>query len=133
MRRLLLALVMLAPSLDAQSAPRWQPIGATSSGNQVFLDPASVSRDSAGIITATVRTVYAEPVPTPQGPITGARATAMFNCAARTVAVKENIIWHDERAGRAYRRSQPARPGFGPPLTNTFAHVALQHLCAPPR
>ncbi len=129
MIRILIALLSVAPALAAQS-PRWQAIGTTSSGNAVFLDPRSVSRDSAGIITATVRTVYAEPVSTPQGPITGSRATAMFDCAAKTVAVKESVIWHDERAGTVYRRSAPARPGFGPALTSTFAHVALQHLCA---
>lgn len=129
MSRLLIALLLAAPALGAQS-PRWQSIGTTSSGNAVYIDPRSVSRDSAGIITATVRTVYAEPVATPQGPITGSRAIAMFDCTAKTVAVKESIIWHDERAGTVYRRSAPARPGFGPPLTNTFAYVALQHLCA---
>lgn len=131
MRRVLLVLLFVAPALGAQS-PRWQSIGTTSSGNAVYINPRSLSRDSAGIITATVRTVYAEPVPTPQGPITGSRATAMFNCTAKTVAVKESVIWHDERAGTVYRRSAPTRPGFGPALTSTFAHVALQHLCATP-
>lgn len=130
MARFLFAFLLVAPALGAQS-PRWQSIGTTSSGNAVYLDPRSVSRDSSGIITATVRTVYAEPVATPQGPITASRATAMFNCTAKTVAVKESIIYHDERAGTVYRRSAPARPGFGPALTSTFAHVALQHLCTP--
>lgn len=125
-----LVLAFGAAPADAQGTPRWQEIGKTSTGNPVYLDPRSVSRDSAGIITATVRVVYAEPVDTPQGPITGSRAVAMFDCAAKKVAVKESIIWHDERANKAYRRSKPAKPGFGPALTSTFAHVALEHLCA---
>lgn len=131
-RFLALALVMTGAStaLTAQSAPRWQEIGKTSTGNVVFLDPRSVSRDTAGIITATVRVVYTEAVDTPQGPITGSRAVAMFDCAAKRVAVKESIIWHDERKGTIYRKSAPAKPGFGPALTSTFAHVALEHLCA---
>lgn len=116
--------------LGAQAAPRWQEIGTTSTGNPVYVDPRSISRDSAGIITATVRTVYAEPVSTPQGPITGSRAVAMFDCANKRVAVKESIIWHDERRGTIYRESRPRQPGFGPALTSTFAHVALEHLCA---
>lgn len=116
--------------LAAQATPRWQEIGTTSTGNPVYVDPRSISRDSAGIITATVRTVYVEPVSTPQGPITGSRAVAMFDCANKRVAVKESIIWHDERRGTIYRESRPARPGFGPALTSTFAHVALEHLCA---
>jgi len=123
-------LAIAAPPVGAQGAPRWQEIGKTSTGNPVFIDPRSVQRDSAGIITATVRVVYVEPVDTPQGPITGSRAVAMFDCAVKRVAVKESIIWHDERASKAYRRSKPAQPGFGPALTSTFAHVALEHLCA---
>jgi hypothetical protein len=132
-RTLVVAFVLVSPpaALNAQSAPRWQEIGKTSTGNVVFLDPRSISRDTAGIITATVRVVYTEAVDTPQGPITGSRAVAMFDCAAKRVAVKESIIWHDERKGTIYRKSAPAKPGFGPALTSTFAHVALEHLCAP--
>lgn len=126
-----LLLLISAVPLVAQSAPRWREIGKTSTGNSVYVDPRSITRDSAGVITATVRVVFAEPVSTPQGPITGSRSVAMFDCAKKLVAVKENVIWHDERAGTVYRRSAPARPGFGPALTSTFAFVALEHLCAP--
>lgn len=133
MRSFVFALVLLlAAAPVAAQTPRWQEIGKTSTGNPVFVDPRSISKDAAGIITATVRTVYAEPVDTPQGPITGSRSTAMFDCAAKKVAVKENIIWHDERRGTMYRQSRPAQPGFGPALTSTFAHVALEYLCAQP-
>ncbi|MEX2181557.1 MAG: surface-adhesin E family protein [Gemmatimonadaceae bacterium] len=128
---LALCVTLAASPLGAQVTPRWEEIGRTSTGNTVYLDPRSISRDSTGIITATVRVVYTTPVDTPQGPITGSRAIAMFDCAGRKVAVKENIIWHDERRGTVYRRSAPTRPGFGPALTSTFAHVALEHLCAP--
>jgi hypothetical protein len=130
--RLLSVLLLLTATPLVTGAQQWQDIGKTSTGNAVFLDPRSVSRDSAGIITATVRVTYAEPVSTPQGPITGSRAVAMFNCATKRVAVKESIIWHDERAGTIYRRSVPRQPGFGPALTSTFAYVALEHLCASP-
>lgn len=131
-----LLIVIAAAPLTAQSAapraPRWQEIGKTSTGNTVYLDARSVSRDSAGIITATVRVVYKDSVATPQGAIRGSRATAMFDCAKKLVAVKENIIYHDEARGTVYRRSAPARPGFGPVFTSNFSGVALQHLCAPP-
>ncbi len=128
--RLLSVLLLLSTTPLVAPAQQWREIGKTSTGNAVFVDPRSISRDSAGIITATVRVTYAEPVSTPQGPITGSRAVAMFNCATRQVAVKESIIWHDERAGTIYRQSAPRQPGFGPPLTSTFAYVALEYLCA---
>ncbi len=124
-------LILAVAPLTAQ-AQRWQDIGKTSTGNTVYVDPRSVSKAADGIITATVRVVYTTAVDTPQGPITGSRSIAMFDCAAKKVAVKENIIWHDEARGTMYRKSNPAQPGFGPALTSTFAYVALEHLCAAP-
>ena len=126
LRTLLLSLLVALPA----QAQRWREVGKTTTGNAVFIDPASVSkRDS--IITATVRVVYAKPVDTPKGPITGSRSVAMFNCARRTIAVKENIIWHDERAGRIYEKRTPRQPGFGPVFSSNFSGVALAHLCTP--
>lgn len=123
--------LLLLVALPAQ-AQRWREVGKTSTGNAVFIDPSSVStRDS--IITATVRVVYAKPVDTPKGPITGSRSVAMFNCARKTIAVRENIIWHDERAGRIYEKRTPRQPGFGPVFSSNFSGVALAHLCAPTR
>lgn len=122
-------LLVTAFRAPAQAAPRWQEIGKTSTGNTVYIDPRSVTTKDS-IITATVRVTYTEPVSTPQGPITGARSVSMFNCAAKTVAVKESIIWHDEKKGTIYRKSAPKIPGFGPALKSTFAYVALEHLCA---
>ena len=127
-----LSLLAIATGAEAQGNSRWQDIGKTSTGNPVYIDARSV-KDSAGMKVAVVRTVYTEPVSTPQGPITGSRARAMFDCANQRVAVLENIIYHDERANRVYRRSAPRQPGFGPALQSTFAHVALQHLCTPRR
>ncbi len=130
LRFTLLSAFLLALVPASAQAQRWQEIGKTSTGNSVFLDPRSVSKAPDGIITATVRVVYTTAVDTPQGPITGSRSIAMFDCTAKKVAVKENIIWHDEARGTMYRKSNPARPGFGPALTSTFAHVAMEHLCA---
>lgn len=127
--RLLVTLLLCSSALSAQGSGRWTDIGKTSTGNPVYIDTRSV-KDSAGMKVAEVRTVYAEPVSTPEGPITGSRARAMFDCAQQKVAVLESVIYHDERANRVYRRSTPRIPGFGPAMTSTFAHVAMQHLCA---
>lgn len=129
---LVLSFLVAASAVEAQGNTRWRDIGKTSSGNTVFVDTRSI-KDSIGMKVAIVRTVYTEPVSTPQGPITGSRARAIFDCANQKVAVLENIIYHDERANRIYRQSAPRQPGFGPALQSTFAHVAMQHLCAAPR
>lgn len=130
--RVLALLLCIGSAVGAQASTRWQEIGKTSTGNAVFVDPRSV-KDSAGMKVAMVRTVYTEPVATPAGPITGSRSRAVFNCAEQKVAVLENILFHDERANRIYRRSAPRVPGFSVAPTSSFAHVAMQYLCAAPR
>ena len=130
--RVLALLVTLTPLIPvAAEAQRWKSIGTTVTGSEVFIDPSSVSKKDS-IITATVRVVFKEPTATPKGPITGSRAIAMFNCARRTVAVKENIIWHDERKGTIYEKRTPRQPGFGPVFTSNFSGVALTYLCTRP-
>lgn len=129
--RIITTLLMLSFLPAAAQSQRWKEIGKTSTGNLVYVDPASVTKKDS-IVTATVRVVYAKPTETPKGPINGSRATAMFNCARRTVAVKETIIWHDERKGTIYEKRTPAQPGFGPVFKSNFSGVAMEYLCAPP-
>jgi hypothetical protein len=115
----------------AAMAQRWTEIGTTSDGNKVYVNRATIVRRDS-IVTATVRVVYTTPKPTPKGPITGSRAIAMFNCLRKTVAVKENIIWHDEAKGTIYLKRAPVIPGFGPVFNSNFSGVALRYLCEPP-
>ncbi len=125
-RALLLVAALLLP--QAAAAQKWQPIGSTSTGNAVFVDPASIVRRDT-LVTATVRVVFAKPTDTPKGPITGSRAKATFNCPRKTVAVTETILWHDERKGTIYEKRVPKQPGYGPVFTSNFSGVALAHLC----
>ena len=129
MRLFVLASVgLLGASTATQS--RWQDIGKTSAGNPVFLDPRSVKKAADGIVTATLRVTFVKPVATPKGPITASRTIAMFDCAKKVVAVKENTYFHDEAANRVFQKSAPQKPGFGPAIKGTLPDVALTHLCA---
>jgi len=124
----LLSLAPLATPALAQS--RWKEIGKTSVGNPVFVDPKTVKKGADGIVTATVRVTFVKPVATPKGPITASRTVAMFDCAKKVVAVKENTYYHDEKANRIYQRSAPGKPGFGSPIRGSLPDVAMGHLCA---
>ena len=127
--RTVMLLVLVLSSLAAQSASgRWRQIGTTVTGNPVYLDPKSVTTTN-GIVTATIRTTYTKAVATPKGPITASRAIAMFDCAKKQVAVKESIIWHDERKGTIYEKRAPTQPGFGPAFTSNITSVAHAQLC----
>jgi hypothetical protein len=107
---------------------RWRQIGTTSSNNPVYLDSRSVTRAN-GIVTATVRVQFVEPVATPQGAWTSARTVAMFDCAHQTVAVKENTYFLDEKKNLVAQHKVVGKPGFGTTIKGTLADVALLHLC----
>ena len=125
----LLALLAILGSLpNAQS--KWEEIGKTGVGNPVYLDPRSVKKAADGIITATLRVVFVKPAATPKGPITASRTIAMFDCAKKTVAVKENIYFHDEKKGTVFQRSAPVKPGFGTVIKGTLPDVAMGYLCS---
>ena len=128
MRLLVLAILFPVFSLVAQT--KWQEIGKTGIGNPVLVDPKSVKKDTAGIITATLRVTFVKPVATPNGPITSSRTVAMFDCKKQVVAVKENTYYHDEKTNRIYQHSAPGKPGFGPAIKATLPDVALQYLCS---
>ena len=125
----LMRLIILA-ALVLLQAPRWKEIGKTSAGNPVFIDPRSVKKGADGIITASVRATFVKPVATPKGePITSSRTVAMFDCAKKVVAVKENIFFHDEKTNKVYNRSAAGQPGFGPAIRGTLPDIAMAHLC----
>jgi hypothetical protein len=109
---------------------RWQQVGLTSTGNPVFVDSKTVKTGKDGIISATVRVVYAKPVAIPgKGDVNGSKALAMFNCAANSFAVKESWIYHDEKTNKIYTHKVNQIPGYGPTLAGSFGDVAFKHFC----
>ena len=95
------------------------------------MDPRSISTKD-GIVTAKVRVTYLEPIKMPAGPVSAVHTTAMFDCAKKSVAVKESVFYGDEAKGTIVERRAPKQPGFGPVFRSNFSGVALDHLCAPP-
>jgi hypothetical protein len=111
--------------------PRWQEIGTTGTGNSVYVDRRSVRTAKDGIITATVRALYAKPVTIPgqKRSLTATRAIAMFNCASKTFAVKESWLLFDEKTNAAYQHKVNKIPGYGPTIAGSYGDVALKHFC----
>lgn len=122
----LLALPAALHELPAQG--RWRAIGKTVVGNPIFLDERSVAR-AKGITTATFRVTMVKPVKTPRGPVTSSRTVAMFDCAKKQVAIKENTFYHDEKANRIYDHRVVGIPGFTAPLGGSMPEVAMGAVC----
>ena len=126
MRTLALALV-LVPSL-AQAQKKWTPIGATASGNQVFIDARSVKR-TGSIVAATVRVVFTPPVKTASGTWMSSRTSATFDCAAKKLAAKESIVYGDAKETKVVDRKVNQVPGYGPALGGSMGALALDYVC----
>jgi len=123
----LAALLVLPVAADAQS--RWKEIGKTASGNSVFVDTRSVRRAN-GIVYATVRVRFTQPVQTANGAITSSRTVAMFDCAKKTVAAKSTVYYSDAAGTKVAERSAAKIPGYGPAIGGSMTAVALDYLCA---
>ena len=128
MRLFVLALVAL-PSI-AHAQKKWTPIGATSSGNQVFVDAKSIKRTGA-LVAATVRVVFTTPVKTPSGTWMSSRTTATFDCAAKKLAAKENVYYGDAKETKVVDRKVNKMPGYGPALGGLMGALALDYVCKP--
>jgi hypothetical protein len=126
MRNLALAF-LLVPSL-AQAQKKWTPIGATASGNQVFVDAKSVKR-TGSLVAATVRVVFTTPVKTPTGTWMSSRTTATFDCAARKLAAKENVYYGDAKETKVVERKVNKIPGYGPALGGSMGALAMDYVC----
>jgi hypothetical protein len=123
----ILALAILPTIAGAQA--KWKEIGRTSSGNMVSIDPRSVKR-TGGIVAATVRVVYATPVQMPRGPLVSTRTKAMFDCAARKMAVSENDMYADARGTKVIEHRVNRIPGYGTIIKGTPTDLAFGNLCA---
>jgi hypothetical protein len=126
MRLLVLALVLVAS--PAQTQKKWTPIGATASGNQVFVDAKSVKR-TGSLVAATVRVVFTPPVKTPTGTWMSSRTTATFDCAAKKLAAKENVYYGDAKETKVVDRKVNQLPGYGPALGGSMGALALDYVC----
>jgi hypothetical protein len=103
-------------------------IGVTSVGNPVYIERKSITR-AEGLITAAVRAKFLKPVKAPGGDLKASRTIAIFDCAKRVIAVKENWFYWDERGTREANHKKVGKPGFSSPFKGSLPDVALQYLC----
>lgn len=124
---LAIALPQPAPAV-AQSRGRWKEIGKTSAGNLVYVDPKTVKTVN-GITSARIRVKFIKPVAVNGGAWYESHHSAMFDCAKRAVASKENVTYGDAAATKVVKRDVIEQPGFGPALGGSMAQVALDYFC----
>ncbi len=113
------------------AAQKLVEIGTTMVGNPVLLESGSVRRAN-GIVHATVRARFIQPVKTPNGDLRSSRTIAMFDCAKWVVAVKENWYFLDESGKKIGSHKVVGIPGYGSPIKGSLPDVAMTYLCKKP-
>ena len=82
------------------------------------------------MIDATVRVKFTKPVAMSGGKVVLERSNAMFNCAARTTATKDNYLYSNAAGTHLVNRTVNVIPGFGSPFKGTPPDLVLQYVCA---
>ncbi len=127
---LTLALCAAATLFPLRAAcAQWTEIGKTMIGNPVYVLTKSVSKAKDGIVTATVRATFVKPVKSPRGELKGSKTVVMVDCAKKTIAVKENTYYFDEKLSKVYEKTAPKIPGFSSPIKGSLPDIAMGHLC----
>ncbi|MCU0633566.1 MAG: hypothetical protein MUE41_01730 [Gemmatimonadaceae bacterium] len=124
---LAMAALLAGGTLPAQSRTQ---IGVTSVGNPVLLEPRTVKKGADGIITAAVRVQFLKPVKAGASEYRASRTLAMFDCAAKKVAVKENWYYSDDKGTKVANHKVVGIPGYGTTIKGSLPDVAMAHLCA---
>lgn len=130
LRSLVLASLVAPAALSAQKP--WKDVGATATGNHVYVDPRSIKR-AGDQVSAAVRVVFKEPVQTPKGAWKSSRTLTTFDCTKRYVAAKENAYFSDVAGTKVVERKVNKQPGFGPVLGGSPGAVAIAYLCGDKR
>jgi len=127
----LASILIAAAGASTASAQRLKEIGKTSTGDPVFLETKSVQRDK-GIVTAAVRARFAKPTKAGMGDLYASRTIAMYDCAAKKVAVKENWYYLDAAGTKVGSHKVVGIPGYGVTFKGSVPDVAMLHLCKAP-
>ena len=72
---------------------------------------------------------FAKPKKMPGGNVTSSRTAIALNCPARTIAIKENVYYYDEKTDKVFQRSVAKVPGFSPVMGGSMTQVAYDALC----
>ena len=123
----LAALTLLASTPLAAQA-RWKELGKTGDGNAVLVDDRTVKR-AGDSVRATLRVHFVKPKKMPGGDVTASRTAVTFDCPKRTVAIRENTYYFDEKTNRVFQHTKPKIPGLGPVLGGSMTAVAFDALC----
>ena len=117
------------PHLNADIVNRhWRQIGLTSRRDPVLIDPMSIETVQ-GVVHASVRVTFVKPAQLPAGKVRSVRASAMFDCARKTVAVTESWFYLDQPTGASPQHAVNAKAGFVAASYGSFEDVALKHIC----
>jgi hypothetical protein len=125
MRRLTLALLILAPSM---ASAQWTSVGKTRESTEIFVRPASIKRGGDTVIVDILaRYIPANYIVSGRDTVRAVTTHAIFDCSKEKVKVMESATYSNFDRNKVVNRRKPQTPGyqavFGGSMPQVYAHV----------
>jgi len=127
--RLLAVLALLVLATPAFAA-RWEAVGVSAKGNQVFIDASKMKQQAAAEVRAiSYRVLYATPLDLDGPVIASARFDARFDCRSGTVTTDKITLFSDAEGTRSLAQKRERVPLTLKEPEGSSADVARQAVC----
>ena len=103
---LLAALVWAPPALAA----RWEAVGESAKGNQVFIDASKLKAATGDVRAIAYRVLYATPIDLDGRSIASSRIDARFDCRSGTVTTDKITLFTDADGTRPLAQKRERVP-----------------------
>lgn len=125
MRRLILALLLIAPSM---ASAQWTPVGKTREGTEIFVKSASIKRGGDTVIVDILaRYMPANYIVSGRDTTRAVTTHSIFDCSKEKVKVMETATFSNFDKNKVISRRKPKVPGyqavFGGSMPQVYEHV----------
>jgi hypothetical protein len=126
-----LALLALAAFVTATPAfaARWEAVGLTAKGNQVFIDASKMKKATGDVRAIAYRVLYATPLDLDGRSIASARFDARFDCRSGTVTTDKITLFTDPESTRSLAQKRERVPMTVKEPESSSGDVARQAVC----
>ncbi|WP_027133299.1 surface-adhesin E family protein [Geminicoccus roseus] len=124
----LLAIVLLTLAPPALAA-RWEAVGLTAKGNQVFIDASKMKKATGDVRTISYRVLYTPPLDLDGRTIASARFDARFDCPSGMVTTDKITLYTDPESTRTLAQKRERVPMTVKEPPGSSGDIARQAVC----
>jgi hypothetical protein len=129
MRMSALIAVSLICAASPALAARWEAVGQSIKGNQVFIDASKMKRATGDVRAVAYRVLYATPIDLDGRSIASSRVDARFDCRSGMVTTDKITLFIDADGTRPLAQKRERVPMTVKEPVGSSGDVARQAVC----